>query len=50
VDTFEALIAERPYRPAYARARALHILQAQSGRLFDGVVTDTLEGIARGQL
>lgn len=50
VDTFEALIAERPYRHAHARARALHILQAQSGQLFDGVVTDTLEGVARGEL
>jgi HD-GYP domain-containing protein (c-di-GMP phosphodiesterase class II) len=50
VDTFEALISERPYRPAHARARALHILQAQSGRLFDGVVTDALEGLARGEL
>jgi HD-GYP domain-containing protein (c-di-GMP phosphodiesterase class II) len=50
VDTFEALVSERPYRPAHARARALHILQAQSGRLFDGVVTDALEGLARGEL
>jgi putative two-component system response regulator len=50
VDTYEALIADRPYRQAHARARALHILQAQSGLLFDGVVTDTLEGLTRGEL
>ena len=49
-DTFQALIADRPYRRGHARARALHILQAQSGQLFDGVVTDTLEGLSRGQL
>ena len=50
VDTYEALIADRPYRLAYSRARALHILQALSGRLFDGVITDLLEGITRGEL
>lgn len=50
VDTFEALQADRPYRPAYSRARALHILQAQSGRLFDGLITDLLEGLTRGEL
>ncbi len=50
VDTYEALIADRPYRLAYSNARALHIVQAQSGRLFDGVITDLLEGITRGEL
>ncbi len=49
-STYMALIAERPYRPAYARSRALAILQAQSGALFDGLVTDSLEAIARGLL
>jgi HD-GYP domain-containing protein (c-di-GMP phosphodiesterase class II) len=50
VDSFEAMQCDRPYRPAYSRARALHILQAQSGKLLDGVITDLVEGIARGEL
>ncbi len=50
VDTFEALQSDRPYRPAFSRARALHILQAQSAGLFDGVITDLVEGITRGEL
>lgn len=48
--TYMALISERPYRPAYARSRALAIVQAQSGALFDGIVTDALEAVVRGQL
>jgi putative two-component system response regulator len=50
VDSFEAMQRQRPYRPGYSRARALHILQAQSGKLLDGVITDLVEGIARGEL
>jgi HD-GYP domain-containing protein (c-di-GMP phosphodiesterase class II) len=49
-DTYEALIADRPYRPSHARSRALAIIQAQSGFLFDGLVTDSLEAVARGQI
>jgi len=48
--TYMALISERPYRPAYARSRALAIVQAQSGALFDGLVTDSLEAVVRGQI
>lgn len=46
-DTFIALISDRPYRPAYARSRALAIVQAESARLFDGLVTDALESVYR---
>ncbi|PJB37721.1 MAG: hypothetical protein CO108_20535 [Deltaproteobacteria bacterium CG_4_9_14_3_um_filter_63_12] len=46
-DTFMALISDRPYRPAYARSRALAIVQAESARLFDGLVTDALESVYR---
>ena len=49
-DTYVALISPRPYRPAYSRSRALAIIQAQSGSLFDGLVTDSLEAVARGQI
>ncbi len=47
-DTYEALISDRPYRGAHTRSRALAIIQAQSGALFDGMVTDALENVVRG--
>lgn len=46
-DTFIALISDRPYRAAYSRSRALAIIQAESARLFDGLVTDALESVYR---
>ncbi len=46
-DTFVALIADRPYRPAHSRSRAIAIIQAESARLFDGLVTDALEAVYR---
>jgi HD-GYP domain-containing protein (c-di-GMP phosphodiesterase class II) len=46
-DTFVALTSERPYRPAYSRSRAVAIIQAESARLFDGLVTDALENVYR---
>lgn len=46
-DTFIALVSERPYRPAYSHSRALAIIQAESARLFDGLVADALEAVYR---
>jgi putative nucleotidyltransferase with HDIG domain len=34
-DVFDALTTDRPYRPAFARERALEMMAAESGRLFD---------------
>jgi putative nucleotidyltransferase with HDIG domain len=39
VDTWDALISDRPYRPAWSRPDALHYIQEQSGRIFDPDIT-----------
>ena len=46
-DTFIALVSDRPYRSGYSRSRALQIIQSESARLFDGLVTDALEAVCR---
>ncbi|MBM3269906.1 MAG: response regulator [Candidatus Sericytochromatia bacterium] len=42
VDTFDALVSDRPHRPALARSRAIAVLQQGRGREFDEQVVDTL--------
>jgi HD-GYP domain-containing protein (c-di-GMP phosphodiesterase class II) len=39
VDVWDALCSNRPYRPAWARARAIQYLVEQSGRQFDPYMT-----------
>ncbi|MGE0552294.1 MAG: HD domain-containing phosphohydrolase [Gemmatimonadales bacterium] len=41
-DIFDALVSERPYRPAWTAARALSLLQEGRGRQFDPIVVDAL--------
>ncbi len=41
-DTFDALISERPHRPALARHRAIAVVQQGRGREFDERVVDVL--------
>jgi putative nucleotidyltransferase with HDIG domain len=41
-DAFEAMTAERPYRPALAEEAALAELQAGAGRQFDATIVDAL--------
>ncbi|MEW5784263.1 MAG: HD domain-containing phosphohydrolase [Bacillota bacterium] len=40
VDTYDALISERPYREAWLKEKALAYIQAQSGRHFDPLVVE----------
>jgi diguanylate cyclase (GGDEF)-like protein len=41
IDTFEALVSVRPYRPVpYAPEKALRIIREEAGRQFDSVVVD----------
>ena len=42
VDNFDALTSDRPYRPALTLERAVEILQARRGSLFDAQVVDVL--------
>jgi putative nucleotidyltransferase with HDIG domain len=34
-DVYDALTTDRPYRPAYTHERAIEIMEADAGRLFD---------------
>jgi putative two-component system response regulator len=40
-DAFDALVSERPYKPAWPAAMALEELRAQRGRQFDPRLVDT---------
>lgn len=42
VDVFDALISERPYKPAYPVEKALNIIREGRGTHFDPAVADTL--------
>lgn len=46
-DVFDALTAERPYRPALSRDAALAYLAEQAGRTFDADVVAVLLGVVR---
>jgi len=49
VDVYDALISERPYKPAWPRDRALDQLQRHAGRMFDPVLTDRFLALAQQQ-
>ncbi len=40
VDVFDALVSDRPYRPAWPRERALAYIRSESGRHFDPRVVE----------
>jgi HD-GYP domain-containing protein (c-di-GMP phosphodiesterase class II) len=40
VDVFDSLTSNRPYRPAWAKDKALGYIQAQSGKHFDPIVVE----------
>ena len=42
VDCFDALTSDRPYRRALGRDRALEVILAQSGRMYDPKVVDAM--------
>ncbi len=46
VDAFDAMISERPYRPAFSREYALAELRREAGKQFDPLVVDAFEKIA----
>ncbi len=43
-DVYQALVSERPYRPALPPQEALHYMEANQGVLFDGRVVEVLRG------
>ena len=43
-DVYQALVSERPYRPALPPQEALHYMEANRGVLFDGRVVEALRG------
>ena len=45
VDCFDALTSDRPYRRALARDRALEIILAQSGRMYDPKVVSAMMSV-----
>ncbi len=45
VDVFDALVSERPYKPAFSVDRAFDIIQAESGESFDPIIADTFIAI-----
>jgi putative nucleotidyltransferase with HDIG domain len=45
VDCFDALTSDRPYRRALARDRALEVILAQSGRMYDPKVVDAMMSV-----
>jgi putative two-component system response regulator len=44
-DTFDALVSERPYKPAWPLAMALEEIRAQRGRQFDPRLVDLFLGM-----
>lgn len=50
VDVFDALTSDRPYRPAWSRARALEYLKERSGTQFDPQIVRHFLEIADGRI
>lgn len=47
VDVYDALTADRPYRPAWSREKALAYIQEQSGKQFDPEITEAFSALLR---
>jgi len=45
-DAFDALLSDRPYRPARSLAEALEVIQAGRDRIFDAQIVDALAALA----
>lgn len=50
VDVWDALISDRPYRPAWTEDAALKFLQDGSGKLFDAQIVKIFEQIYQGSV
>lgn len=44
-DTYQALISDRPYRPAFSKTQAIKLIKAGSGTQFDPAIVETFLGI-----
>jgi HD-GYP domain-containing protein (c-di-GMP phosphodiesterase class II) len=42
-DAFDALTSDRSYRPAFSTEQALHVMQSESGRVFDPNMFDVFK-------
>lgn len=49
-DVYDALITQRPYKPAWACEMALHYIRRQRGTQFDPLVVDALAEVVRQRL
>lgn len=43
-DTFDALLSERPYKPAFSLEKTLEIINSERGKHFDPVIVEALTG------
>ena len=46
-DVYDALTTDRPYRPGYSRERAIEIMEADTGRIFDPDLFPVFKELAR---
>ena len=44
-DVYDALISERPYKPAFSHEKACEIIESEAGMHFDPVLVDVFRGI-----
>jgi putative two-component system response regulator len=44
-DVYDALISERPYKPAYTHEKAVEIIMNDSGKRFDPAIADVFYAI-----
>ena len=49
-NAWDALLHDRPHRPAYSREEALRIVQERAGRQFDPELVPVLERVLEGSL
>jgi HD-GYP domain-containing protein (c-di-GMP phosphodiesterase class II) len=46
-DIYDALITDRPYRPAFSREETLRMIEEMRGKDLDPAVADALLGVLR---
>jgi HD-GYP domain-containing protein (c-di-GMP phosphodiesterase class II) len=46
VDVWDALLSDRPYRPAWDKQAVLNYLEEQSGKLFDPKIVNVFLQVA----
>jgi HD-GYP domain-containing protein (c-di-GMP phosphodiesterase class II) len=48
-DVYDALVSERPYRPATAEQQALDIISSEAGRKFDPKIVEAFFEVIRAK-